>query len=70
MSTEVELSRAPDASATAVRVDISMAHALMSIKSGGTLGSAAEHLYINSKRKKAKPIPKLEGVITAAASNA
>ena len=43
----------------------------MSIKSGNTLGSTAEHMYINSKWKKAKPIPKLKGVnITAAAWNA
>ena len=68
---EVELSRAPDASATAVRTDDSGAHALVSIKAGNTLGSTAEHLYINSKWKKAKPIPKLKGLnITAAAWNA
>ena len=67
---EVELSRAPDASATAVRVDDSGVHALVSIKSGNTLGSTAEHLYISSKWKKAKPIPKLKGVnISAAAWN-
>ncbi len=68
---EVELSRAPDASATAVRVDDSGMHALVSIKSGNTLGSTAEHLYISSKWKKAKPIPKLKGInISAAAWNA
>jgi hypothetical protein len=68
---EVELSRAPDASATAVRVDDTGAHALVSIKLGNTLGSTAEHLYIYSKWKKAKSIPKLRGTnITAAAWNA
>jgi hypothetical protein len=68
---EVELSRAPDASATAVRVDDTGLHALVSIKSGNTLGSTAEHLYIYSKWKKAKSIPKLKGTnITAAAWNA
>lgn len=68
---EVELSRAPDASATAVRVDATGTHALVSLKSGNTLGSTAEHLYVHSKWKKAKPITKLRGVnITAAAWNA
>lgn len=68
---EVELSRAPDASATAVRVDDTGSHALVSIKSGNTLGSTPEHLYIYSKWKGAKSIPKLKGTnITAAAWNA
>ena len=65
---EVELSRATDASATAVRVDATGSQALVSLKSGSTLGSTAEHLFIASGWKKAKPIPKLKGVNISAAA--